>query len=180
MTMLRCAYFFRFRAGLGVSCLCLTLAQAGCAPVYAPSIRLALDGPPLAVAAQGDASSWQGAMDRGCMAGFGSVSLRNTANGVVCANAMDQPATDKGRLHADLTCSNGDVMALVFRNLGPDQGMGLARINPEKEGGEQLTLFYHPSPDEALRRLRQVRAEIAEALEWKKRQETAAETPGPQ
>lgn len=168
MTTARRSISCRARAGLCAFALCLALAAAGCAPTYTSSIRLALDGPPLAVAAQGEASSWHGSMDRGCMAGAGTVSLQNAANGVTCDGEMDHPATDKGRLYADLSCSNGDTMVLAFRNLGPDQGVGIARINPDAGNGERLTLFYHPWAHEARRRLGQVRAEIAEAMEQKK------------
>ncbi|SBW09558.1 exported hypothetical protein [uncultured delta proteobacterium] len=144
---------------------------AGCGGVYTPTVRLALDGPPLAIVMHGDSSSWEGLMDRGCMAGFGDITIRDL-DGVTCQGHMDHPANDKGRLYADLSCANGDTMTLVFRNLGPDQGMGLGRMNPEAEDGEQTTLFYHPSQDEAWRRLGEVRQEIADMLE--KRQGNAA------
>lgn len=176
MTSTRRSISCRARAGLCAFALCLALAAAGCAPRYTASIRLALDGPPLAVAAQGEASSWDGSMDRGSMAGAGLVSLQNAANGVLCGGEMDHPATDKGRLYADLSCTNGDTMVLVFRNLGPDQGMGIARINPDAGDGELLTLFYHPWAKEARRRLGQVRAEITEAMERKKETARAAES----
>ena len=144
--------------------LTLALGLSGCGAPRTPSIRLALDGPDLAVAMQGETTSWHGLMQRGCMAGVGTILLHGT-NGATCKGDMDHPANDKGRLYADLACTNGDSMTLVFRNLGPDQGMGLGRVNPEAEDGEKTTFFYHPSWDEAKRRLGEIREEIAAAVE---------------
>ena len=144
----------------------LCLGLAGCAGQSTPGIRLALDGPPLHVAMQGDTTTWTGSMDRGCMAGVGSFSV-HSENGLICRGQIDHPANDKGRLHAELACADGSVMVLVFRNLGPDQGMGLGRINPDSEAGEQTTFFYHPSQEEARRRLVEVRTDIAVARESK-------------
>lgn len=141
----------------------LALTLCSCAAPQSPGIRLALEGPPLAVAMRGETTAWSGFMDRGCMAGVGNITLHG-AEGVTCTGDMDHPATDKGRLYADLACTDGGTLALVFRNLGPDQGMGLARRNPEAEDGEPVTLFFHPSREEAERRLAEVRQEIADAL----------------
>lgn len=152
--------------------LLLVSGLAGCGGgAAAHSIRLALDGPPLAVAMRGERTTWSGSMDRNCMAGVGAVTVHNAA-GTTCSGVMDHPANDKGRLHADLACSNGETVSLVFRNLGPDQGMGLARIN---KTGEVAALFYHPSADEARRRLEGVMADIAAAREEKRQREIAPE-----
>ena len=142
----------------------LCIALAGCGSQSPPSIRLVLDGPPLHIAMRSESAVWAGQMDRGCMAGFGSITVREE-NGTVCQGNMDHPANDKGRLYADLSCANGSSMTLIIRNLGPDQGMGLGRISRDAVAGEQTTLFYHPSYDEAKRRLEQIRAEIATARE---------------
>lgn len=148
------------------------LILAGCASSQGSSIRLALDGPPLAVVMQSEGqtehSVWNGLMDRGCMAGAGTIALRGT-DGVTCQGDMDHPANEKGRLYADLACDNGKTMVVVFRNLGPDQGMGVARLDPDNEDGEQATLFFHPSREEAERRLGEIRAEVASALEAKRK-----------
>lgn len=146
----------------------LALSLCACAAPSSPGIRLALEGPPLAVVMRGETTAWSGLMNRGCMAGVGSITLHN-AEGVTCSGDMDHPATDKGRLYADLACSDGGTLALVFRNLGPDQGMGLARHNPENEKGEQIALFFHPSREEAERRLAEVRREIADAVQAKRK-----------
>ena len=146
--------------------LVLCLGLAGCGERYTPSIRLALDGPPLYIVLQNETTYWSGLMDRGCMAGLGLITLRDEHGGI-CHGQMDRPANEKGRLYAELLCANGNSVTLVFRNLGPDQGMGLARVNTETPGGEQLAFFYHPSRDEAQRRLEQIRTEIAAARENK-------------
>lgn len=96
------------------------------------------------------------------MAGFGSMLLQNREAGLSCRGAMDHPANDKGRLYIELECDNGDVIHVVMRNLGPDQGMGVGRIN---ETGDRITLFYHPSEDEARRRLKQLQNDIALAMD---------------
>lgn len=155
------------------------LILAGCAPSHGSSIRLALDGPPLAVVMRSEGqtghSGWSGLMDRGCMAGVGTIALRGT-DGVTCRGEMDHPANEKGRLYADLACDNGKTIVVVFRNLGPDQGMGVARLDPDDEAGEQATLFFHPSREEAERRLGEVRAEVASALAAKRKKTEALES----
>ena len=156
--------------------LTFALGLAGCGGPHTPSIRLALDGPPLSVVMRGETGVWYGIMERSCMAGVGTITLRD-ADGVTCRGDMDHPANDKGRLYADLACTDGDAVALVFRNLGPDQGMGLGRFNPEQEEGEKTTFFYHPSRAEAERRLEEVRAEIA-AMREKKNAAPAGLDPG--
>ncbi|MDL2207933.1 hypothetical protein LJB82_04345, partial [Desulfovibrio sp. OttesenSCG-928-M16] len=50
--------------------------------------------------------------------------------------------------------------ALDRARTGPDQGVGIARESAE---GELLVLFYHPSPEEAKRRLPEVRADMDKA-----------------
>lgn len=150
---------------LGLALFCL--GAGGCAAQQSPpSVRLALDGPPLFIAVSGD-SLTNGVMDRGCLAGHGAVSLRNERTGVVCEGMMDSPASDKGRMYAELNCTNGDTLILALRNLGPDQGLGVGRVitssSGQKEQGERLSLFYHPCEDEAGRRLEQVAKDMAEA-----------------
>ena len=79
------------------------------------------------------------------------------ARAVACSGKMDAPADEKARLRIDLTCDNGETVSITMRNLGPDQGMGVGRIN---ETDERLYIFYHPSEEEAERRLVQIKAEI--------------------
>lgn len=142
----------------------LTTLLTGCA-ASTPSVRLALDGPPLLVAARGDARVMSGAMDRSCMAGVGGILLYDRQAGISCQGHMDRPANDKGRMYVDLACSNGEAVTFVMRNLGPDQGMGIGRFAGTDES---ITMFYHPCEDEAVRRLDQLREDINVALEKKK------------
>ena len=155
------------------------VALSGCGgSSHAPSVRLTLDGPPLALIVQSDSASWKGVMDRGCMAGFGHVTLQMVGDSTVCSGDIDHPATDKGRMYVDLLCSDGTTMNLIYRNLGPDQGMGLARIDKEKTNGEKserAALFYHPSAEEAERCLVKIREDIANAVELKRRKDNDVE-----
>ena len=145
-----------------------SLALTGCAGTSTPTIRLALDGPPLLVAAKGETRVMSGAMDRSCMAGVGGILLYDRQSGLSCQGQMDRPANDKGRMYIDLACSNGDTITFVMRNLGPDQGMGIGRFD---NTDESVTMFYHPCEDEAVRRLDQLREDIGAALEKKKKRE---------
>ncbi|MDR3073462.1 MAG: hypothetical protein LBV01_01895 [Deltaproteobacteria bacterium] len=164
-------------ARLAAALLCLAaFALAGCASSAAPSIRLALDGPPLPVVAEGEATALQGFMDRGCMAGVGGMILYSRRDNVSCKGTMDRPATDKGRLYLDLDCSDGRTLRVVLRNLGPDQGMGLGHIGEEED---RLVLFYHPSEDEARRRLARLKADIALAGEARRKKASSPESPAP-
>jgi hypothetical protein len=51
-------------------------------------------------------------------------------------------------------------MLFSLRNIGPDQGVGIAR---ESEDGELLVLFYHASAEEAERRFPSVKNDIERA-----------------
>lgn len=136
------------------------LALSGCGPASSPSIRLALEGPPLAVRGDSGGRRFVGHMDRGVMAGFGHVVLRQPDVGVVCTGGADQPPTEKGRVYVGLACSDGRSLHALFRPLGPDQGLGLARFEEEEE---KIDLFYHACEVEALRRLEGVRETMAAA-----------------
>ena len=150
---------------LRVSILAVSLFLIGCGPVTGPpSIRLALDGPPLHIAGDKNGEFFHGDMDRGCMAGFGRIILTDEKRAVTCKGEMDAPANEKARLHVTLLCDNGETISITMRNLGPDQGLGAGRIN---ETSERLLLFYHPSETEAKRRLVQLKAEMEQALAHK-------------
>lgn len=139
-------------------------ALAGCAaPSGVPGPRLALEGPPLFIAVSGGGSRY-GAMDRGCLAGVGGIILQDPQRGVTCEGTMDAPASSKGRLYAELACSDGGTVVLGLRNTGPDQGVGVGRVmRADGEREERISLFYHPCEDEARRRLVRVEADMAEA-----------------
>lgn len=143
-----------WRAGL--ACMGLVLVTA-CAKPSPSSIRLAMDGPDLVLAGELEGRAYEGRMERHAMAGSGSLSLHEQGTGVVCQGGMDSPASRKGRLYAELVCTDGRNLYLVLRNLGPDQGMGVGRF--EGQSG-RMTLFYHPCAHEAGRRLEQLRSEL--------------------
>lgn len=142
------------------ACFLALAFVGGCAPASAPSVRLALEGPPLFVAAEDNAVFSRAVMDRSCMAGFGRMTLHDAQGTVVCDGDMDQPANEKGRLYIHFLCRGGESVSFVMRNLGPDQGMGVGRVH---ETGERFALFYHPCEDEARRRLAQIKMELAQA-----------------
>ncbi len=142
-----------------LAALILGLLLPACGPAQAPpSVLLALDGPSLFIAAEIAGRPLHGFMDRSVMAGTGNVILYDQQNRITCKGTMDTPASDKGRLYVTLTCGDGREMALAMRNLGPDQGMGVGRV---QNSGHRLILFYHPCEAEARRRLRAVKADIA-------------------
>jgi hypothetical protein len=160
------------RFSASITTALLAVALGGCVGSGAPSIRLALDGPSLHVAAKSASHTLSGAMDRSCMAGVGGILLYDKTAGVSCQGQMDRPADDRGRMYIDLTCSDGGTIIFVMRNLGPDQGMGIGRF---EGSGESATMFYHPCEDEAVRRLDQLRDDINAALERKKKPEEEEE-----
>lgn len=140
----------------GLACLCL-VCVTGCAGSTPPSVRLALDGPELVLAGELGGRAYEGLMDRHAMAGVGALALHEQGTGIVCRGSIDMPASQKGRLYVELTCSDGRSLPLILRNLGPDQGMGIGRF--EGQSG-RMTLFYHPCASEAKRRLEQLRHEL--------------------
>ena len=143
-------------------CLCLVMV-AGCAstPPPSPSIRLDLDGPKLVLVGELEGRSYDGYMDRHGMAGVGTLSLYEQGTQTTCQGSMDSPASEKGRLYAQLACSDGRTLHVVLRNLGPDQGMGIGRLEGQSA---RMTLFYHPCLEDAQRRLKELRHEL-DALE---------------
>lgn len=150
----------RIKTALPFFLFCL-LALGACASTSSqPSVRLALDGPPLAIVAKGEGQLMRGEMDRSCMAGTGSIRLVSDSDAVECLGTMDRPATDKGRLYIELACDNGRAITLGMRNLGPDQGMGLGQF---QDNAQRLLLFYHPWEEEAFRRLALLEKDMIEA-----------------
>lgn len=152
---------------------------AGCTYVAGPpSVRLALEGPPLFIRGvqenEGEERHFAGYMDRSCMAGIGQIALSDMRSGFFCQGDMDSLPSEKARLHAELLCSDGTSLHLLLRNVGPDQGIGVGRFEAVKA---PLELFYHPSEGEAVRRLARFRADLARAS-GEARQGSDAETDG--
>ena len=122
----------------------------------------AMDGPPLALVGKLGDLAVEGSMDRTCMAGVGMVSLhsRFIEDALVCSAVLDVPPNEKARVKGVLRCENNPPIFFTMRNLGPDQGVAVGR----SEGSEELLVFfYHPSREEAERRLPEVLGDIQKA-----------------
>ncbi len=139
-------------------CVIIILAAtAGCAERSAaplPPVAFSMDGPALALVAKYKGIELEGSMDRTCMVGLGKLHLQSRAGAtpsMYCEARLNLEPTEKGRVRGILDCTDGVLMLLSLRNLGPDQGIGIAR----QENGDQdlMVLFYHPSKEEAERRL---------------------------
>lgn len=139
------------------------LALAGCGSRAEPTVALAMDGPSLFIMGEYQGQPVEGLLDRTVMAGVGTMTLVGTGaeNAELnCTAKFDAPPTDKGRVAGFIDCGNGEILVVMLRNLGPDQGVGLAHAgNPE----DIMIFFYHPSREEAERRLPGVLKDIAEA-----------------
>lgn len=123
-------------------------------------VALAVEGPPLALYGEYAGMRLTGHMDRGCMAGSGALSLE-AENGIfACEAAINDPPTEKGRVRGLLRCTGERNMLFSLRNIGPDQGVGIAR---ETEEGDLMVFFYHASREEAKRRYPSVKEDIDRA-----------------
>jgi hypothetical protein len=74
-----------------------------------------------------------------------------------CSAVLDVLPDRKARVNGILECTSGRRMTFSLRNLGPDQGLGIAR---ESQEGGLMVFFYHASESESKRRLPQVSAEM--------------------
>lgn len=161
------------------SSLCLPLLLLYCmllgacagkdtSPPPVPHVALETEGPKFAIAGQYAGMALQGEMDRSCMVGFGHMTLAATdpAKGFTCEGDIDAPPTDKGRIRGMLQCGPKRAVLISLRNTGPDQGVGIGKENTD---GEMMVIFYHPSREEAERRLPQVIADMERARQAKKK-----------
>lgn len=140
---------------LPLGLLLAVLLATGCSGrqlTAAPEVALALDGPPLVIMGEYEGQAFSGEMERACMVGVGRMSIRGVTaeDGLVCEAVLDEQPTEKARIRGAFRCLDGRVLYFTLRNIGPDQGVGIAR---EDEGNELAVLFYHPCRDEAGRRL---------------------------
>lgn len=132
-------------------------------PRDVPPTALVMEGPPLAIAGDYEGMPLEGSMDRTCMSGFGSITVRGEDAGgreFLCTAMVDAPPTEKGRVRGVFQCTGDKALAFSLRNLGPDQGLGIAR-EPDQKG--MMVFFYHASREEAIRRLPAVKEDIAKA-----------------
>ena len=141
--------------------LALMAGLGGCASKNASSgVAYSLNGPRLAIAGEFAQIGLSGEMDRTCMVGIGKIEIESTVPDFpfYCAGSLSVPPTEKGRIRGILDCSEGMVMLFTLRNLGPDQGVGIAR--PVEDTGTMI-FFYHASAEEARRRLPEVLNDMA-------------------
>lgn len=165
-------------------------ACAGRDPRPVSTVLLSVDGPPLAIYGEYAGMTLAGTMERTCMAGYGSLvleriqpespaplprpdaadkilpgietqdALHTESLSFLCEAAIDDPPTEKARVRGQLRCSGGRIMLFSLRNIGPDQGVGIAR---ETDEGDLMVFFYHASADEARRRYPSVKKDIDRA-----------------
>ena len=132
-------------------------------------VALVMDGPPLAIAGDYESMVLEGSMDRTCMSGYGSITLRgedSKGQELLCVATVDAPPTEKGRVRGALRCGEDKTLIFSLRNLGPDQGLGVAR---EPGHDSMMIFFYHVSREEAARRLPMVKDDIAKAQETQRK-----------
>ncbi|MDR2077209.1 MAG: hypothetical protein LBP61_09835, partial [Desulfovibrio sp.] len=80
--------------------LLLLLLLSGCvAPGVSPLPSQVLSGPPLALVGQYGDLALEGALDRSCMVGFGTLDLYSPSGEFACTAALDAPPNEKGRVH---------------------------------------------------------------------------------
>ena len=142
---------------------CLNACGGGHNLQGVPSTALVLDGPPLVIAGTYGEMSLEGSMDRTCMSGYGAITVRGEDAGgreFLCMAKVDSPPTEKGRVYGAFQCSGERTLLFSLRNLGPDQGLGIAK---EPEHDDMMVFFYHVSREEALRRLPAVKKDIDNA-----------------
>lgn len=123
------------------------------------SVALAVDGPPLALYGEYAGMRLTGTLDRTCMAGYGNLSLAAEEGAFSCKAELNDPPTEKGRVRGLLRCDGGRNLFFSLRNIGPDQGVGIAR---ETEEGDLMVFFYHASATEAKRRYPSVKEDISQ------------------
>lgn len=144
--------------------LCMiALALPACAGSTASrpaSVALAVDGPPLALYGEYAGMRLTGILDRTCMAGYGVLALEAEQGTLTCKADLNDPPTEKGRVRGLLRCDGGRNLLFSLRNIGPDQGVGIAR---ETEEGDLMVFFYHASAEEAKRRYPSVKEDIDQA-----------------
>ena len=146
-----------------LSLLCLSACGGGHGPATVPTVALALEGPPLAVIGDYAGFSLEGTLERSGMSGYGTLVVRGDVDGreFFCEAKLDAPPTEKGRVLGVFMCTGDTPMALSLRNLGPDQGVGIAKA--ATDDNQMMIFFYHASREEALRRFPAVKKDIDEA-----------------
>lgn len=133
---------------------------------------------------------FEGELERAGMVGNGAFMLKTPDNGKVCQGEIKSGPGYKGRIRGIVPCGAGEFFMFTLNHHGPDQGAGIGRFAwargwpasgrgveeaaaaPEPEAadleieeGPPLLFFYHPSMDEAKRRLTDMQANLARHLD---------------
>lgn len=145
----------------------LMLALPGCAGDGGSSVIYSLEGPPLAIAGEQGERAFSGNMERECMLGRGQLAFQ--AEELSCVGTIKSTPNEAGHIAAIIGCSGGKVLALTFRTLGPDQGIGLGRFfnNSGPTGEAALIFYFHPWEEEARRRLVQEKNTLLDIISKK-------------
>lgn len=145
------------------------LPLQGCSGSGSSTAPYSLDGPPLTIAGEQGETRFKGSMERECMLGQGRMAFQS--ENLVCADTVKTAPNEAGHIAAVIRCEGGKVLALTFRTLGPDQGIGLGRfINREGPTGEAPLIFYfHPWEEEAGRRLDQEKNTLLDIISKKEK-----------
>ena len=143
---------------------------ASCAGSGHPTIAYALDGPALFIRGEYDNKPVKGTLDRSIMVGVGNIrfELGESPDILVCEGTLNTPPSENGRVRGVAPCDNGQALLFTLRNLGPDQGIGIGRI---EDKDSPVIVFFHASDEEAARRFPEVLQDIHKA-----RQATASPT----
>lgn len=148
----------------------------------------ALEGPDLPVVGDLSGLALQGSIQRKAMVGVGRLKLYSTGEppSLICESIINNRPNEKRRVRGILDCNDGTIILFTLRPLGPDQGLGIGtavnasgtspstgvasaaahraseRTASAAGSGDpkDLTIFYHPSQEEAERRFPQILADF--------------------
>lgn len=117
---------------------------------------------------------------------------------LICESAINMLPNEKRRVRGILDCNDGNIILFTLRPLGPDQGLGIgtsanASVLPHSKKPQEprhqplqevnnssrplpqstgtytdLTLFYHPSKEEAERRFPQILKDFTDLRQQKR------------
>ena len=117
---------------------------------------------------------------------------------LICESVINMRPNEKRRVRGILDCNDGNILLFTLRPLGPDQGLGIGTSanasdtpnsgkseNPKNQSLQEvnnsssalfqnagtykdLTLFYHPSKEEAERRFPQILQDFTELRQQKR------------
>lgn len=154
----------KLRLSFALAVIFACFALGACARRGDPTVALAMDGPPLFVIGEYKGINFEGSLERTAMAGVGLISLKAAGEEpeLVCESKFNSQPTPKGRVPGFIDCGKAGILAVMLRNLGPDQGVGIAHAGDTKE---LMIFFYHASREEAERRLPGVVKDIREVQE---------------